>query len=556
MKMKTEKARWVAALLTVALLACITYSLSDVVFQTNDDQTIICLANGGVTGSPAAGSGFTSYGYGLLLAGLYGRWPGVPWHALLLSAGIWLCLTAILRSLFFLCAQKRQSPLLGLAAFLALYAGVGMKFVCYLQFTTAAGFGGAAAAALLFTLPQGRRACRWCGFFAMAAVLFGLLLRPESGLLALPVPLLAGLWQGLTRRRRPALMVCAVAVALTAGVWLADGALHAALVPGWQESQAFDSASAVVLDYRNTDETYRLARQHTDWTEELCQCFRNWELLFDRRFNTETLNRIAALAEAADPGPAPLTLAHKTLSMFKNTREFRWNALAYGILGLWALVLFLRRRDGLSALAVVAVGASLVAVVALFYGWLNRLPDRVAFVYALPSYTALLFLWGEAVSVRKRWIGLALLLAAAVLTVAVQPQDVLVLNNLSRRHRAAAAHEANVYAARHPQYVYVTDVSQAFYAFETETPPVNLVEWCSPLIRSAAYQEKLRLLGYPQGLDTLNLADEKVRLLIHSPAAVNRLTAALEADGLDWQWEEEMRLDALSVYRLKKTGQP
>ena len=139
---------------------------------------------------------------------------------------------------------------------------------------------------------------------------------------------------------------------------------------------------------------------------------------------------------------------------------------------------------------------------------------------------------------------------------AVQPQDVLVLNNLSRRHRAAAAHEANVYAARHPQYVYVTDVSQAFYAFETETPPVNLVEWCSPLIRSAAYQEKFRLLGYPQGLDTLNLADEKVRLLIHSPAAVNRLTAALEADGLDWQWEEEMRLNALSVYRLKKTGQP
>lgn len=549
--MNRERTRWLCALLMAAALMALTCALSGVVFQTNDDNTIVSVASGGVSGDGEPYNSFTSYGYGWLLCRLYRLCADIPWHGLGMFLLQGLCLAAVLRSVFYLCAQKGAAWWKGLAGFLALYAGVAMKFMCYLQFTATAGYCSGAAACLLFTLPEGRKARRLNGLCALGVMACALLLRPKGGLLGLPVPLLAALYRGLKKDRAAFRWGCALA-AVAIGLMLSDTLLTRLLVPGLTESQTFDEASAVVLDYQNTDHTYALALEVTDWNPALCACFRNWNLLFDHRFNTQNLTRLAQAVERDTPSPTLLQVAHKTLSVLRRYQEFGWNALGWGLCSLWLMAVLFRRRDWQGLLLTLALWLSLGAVIALFYGWLNRLPDRVAFVYALPVYALLLMLLLEHQPPVPLAACALLVAAAALVTVGLRGEDIWVRNNPRREMRAQITQQANDYASAHPDMLYVTDVTQGFYAFETETPPVNLVEWGSGLVRSPAYQHKFRRLGYPEGLDTRHLADENVRLLMSSSASLRRLQNVLEADGLDWTLVEEESFGSLTLCRLQK----
>ncbi|MDD3410640.1 MAG: hypothetical protein PHY12_07495 [Eubacteriales bacterium] len=80
----TARTRRIASFAITALLMVLALALSRVVFQTVDDNAIAMAASGGVTGAPYAGNCYTSYGYGWLIAALYGLCPGFPWHAALM----------------------------------------------------------------------------------------------------------------------------------------------------------------------------------------------------------------------------------------------------------------------------------------------------------------------------------------------------------------------------------------------------------------------------------------------------------------------------------------
>ena len=555
--MSLERKRWLAALLVVALLALVTYLSSDVVFQTNDDNAIVSAASGGVTGAPYAGNGFTSYLYGLLLSGLYRLSGGVPWHALLLSAAQLASLVCVLRSLLFVCDQRKRSPLWALLVFAGLYVGLALKFMTRLQFTATPGYCAAALAALLWTLPEGRRARTLCCLAGAMLMAFGLLLRLKGGLLSLPVPVLAGLavWMKRDGTRRAAAIACAGLLALTAVTWVADGALYRANEPGWQEQAAFDEASAVLLDYNNNDATYELALQETDWTPELIACVRRWSLFFDARFNTENLSAIARRLEESASHPTLYELFYKTGSVFKRYAEFRYIALAFALAGLWALVRLLRRRRLWDALLLVALAGSAVLVVAYFYGWMNRFPDRVAFAYAWSAYClAALVILDALADEAPLWamrLGALALALATVATFAVRPGDALVLPSSGREARARLTTEVNAYAAAQPDVLFVTDITQSFYAFSTERPSVNLLEWGSAMMRSPMYCRKFEALGYANGFACENLADDSVRLLFADPASLERLMACLGTDGVPWQAVEEASEGMFTVYRLE-----
>lgn len=555
MRLSRERDRWLAALATVALMAAVTYAVSGVVFQTNDDNSIVSAACGGVTGSPYPGNGFTSYLYGSALCAAYRLLPGVPWHALWLSAVELLALAAILRSLFFICQQKKRSPLWGAAAFIALYLGLSVKFITRLQFTAVPGFCAAAFAALIWTLPQGKRSRRLAcgvGFLLMA---FALLLRLKGGLLALPVPLMAGLvkWRKGKEASRCAFAACAAILAFAALAWLGDGALYRANEPGWAEQAAFDEASAVLLDYHNTDASYALALRVTDWSPELCQCLRNWSVFIDPRFNTENLTALAAAIEAAQPAPSLFDLAYKTGSVLRRYAEFRWNALAYGALGLWAFICLFRKREGWNALLLAGLALSTLMVIAYFYGWLNRFPDRVAFAYAFPVYTLTLLLCLEDAPSQGRAFPTIIAIVALAALVSFLPslEDRLVLPGSEREARNSLTLQANAYAADHADLIFVTDVTQGFDAFLAECAPVNLVDWGSAMIRSPMYRLKFERLGYPEGFTAHSLADENVRLLLTDEASLSRLTAYLSADIAPWQAVLEADEGAFRVYRLR-----
>lgn len=562
-----ERNRWLAALFVTALLLTCTYLVSDVVFQTNDDNAIASAASGGVTGAPYPGNGFTSYLYGLLLSGLYGALPDIPWHASLLTLAQALGLAAVLRSVLFICVQKHIRPLWGLVGFAALYAGLGVKFMTYVQFTAAPGYCAAGLAALLWTLPKGKRARAFncaagCGLMA-----FGLLLRFKGGLLTLPVPLMAGgtLILQKDENRRAAFLCCLSLAIFTAGAWALDNALYRANEPGWQEQAAFDEYSAVLLDYHNDDEAYALALQVTDWSPELIRCVRGWNLLMDERFNTENLRRLAEAIEAAQAPPDPAQLLYKTGSVLKRYQEFRWNALALGLLGCWAFWRALRAKRWQEGLLLAGLAGSLLAVIAFFYGWMNRFPDRVAFAYAWPVSVMiwLLFLGGsDPRNGRSRkapaWrtlpdLGAALLLAAALCTLIPHASDMLVIRgrNPSRESRAELTARVNAYAAARPETIFVTNVTQGFPAFSTERPPVNLYEWGSAMVRSPMYKEKATNLGYPDGLTARNLADGPVRLLLTDPGTLAMVMDCVQKDISDWTAVSEDDQGIFHVYRLE-----
>lgn len=58
--MNRERTRWLCALLIASALMALTCALSGVVFQTNDDNTIVSVASGGVSGEGEPYNSFTS----------------------------------------------------------------------------------------------------------------------------------------------------------------------------------------------------------------------------------------------------------------------------------------------------------------------------------------------------------------------------------------------------------------------------------------------------------------------------------------------------------------
>lgn len=556
-----ERTRWLSALLVVALVMAATYLCSDVVFQTNDDNGIVVAASGGVTGEPYAGNGLTSYLYGALLSGLYGLFSGLPWHSVILTAAQILSLIAILRSLFYICHQKHIHMLWGIVAFLGLYVGIGVKFMVRLQFTATPGYCAAALAALLWTLPEGRRARRFACGIGFGLMAFALLLRFKGGLLVLPVPLMMGAVKVIKKDRASKSIILVLAASLIfAGLsYGADQILYRINEKGWEEQAAFDEASAILLDYNNTDEAYALAEKVTDWSPELIRCIRNWNLLIDERFNTKNLTALAQAIEAHQTPPAIFEVIKKTGSIIRRYQEFAWNALAFALLGLAAFISFIRARRGWDTLLLIGLAGSMAAVIAWFYGIQNRLPDRVAFAYAWPVYVAALLVMTEALPCdcpagrRGASIGAVLLMLAGSVTLGLNLSDTLVLpsESATRSTRAALTMQANAYAADHPDTLYVTDVGQAFYAFSTDRPPVNLLEWGNAMVRSPMYRVKLDKLGYPQGFTTRNLADETVRLLFADDRSLQWLMACVNADIAPWQAILEEDMGMFKIYRLE-----
>lgn len=559
MSLSTEKARWLTALIAVAVLITATFIFSDVVFQTNDDNSIVSAASGGITGAPFAGNGYTSYIYGALLSRLYGAAPAVPWHALIMTAAQIVALIALLRSILFITDARGISPVWGILAFAALYIGIGLKFITHLQFTAAPGYCAGALAALLWTLPKGRRARIFSCIIGALLMTLAVLLRVKGGLLSLPVPLMVGA-MALGKRdgsHKAVLATCSAVIILTGAILVTNDALYKASDAAWVEYESFDEASAALLDYNNNDEAYALAAEATDWSPELMACVRNWSLLFDARFNTENLVSLAEAIDGSAARPTAFDVLYKTGSILRRYSEFGINAAVFALIGVWSLVRFLRAGRWREAILLAGSALSMLAVIALFYGVLNRLPDRVAFAYAWPVYSVALLLFFDSFSAtdgirikRISAVGTASALLTALLTVIPLWDDIMVLPSSERASRARLCGQANEYAASHAGNVYVTDVSQSFYAFSAERPPVNLIDWSSALIRSPLYAEKLRVLGYADGFDCSRLTDANVRVLFSSQSSLNAMMSCLNADYGAHAAAVEESVGGLTAYRL------
>lgn len=572
-----ERNRWLfSAMTALAALAAVLW-VSGLTFETNDDCSIVAVAAGYLTGAPDPATVSSAYGYGALLAGLYGLCGALPWHTLILLAGNAAGLTALLMGCLTLCAEYGASFLWGVGAWLGLFFGVLLPFAAQLQFSAVAGLAMAGALFLMATMPRAasRRAAvlRRTVSALLALLAFGL--RPNVALML--CPLWAVLAAGTLLRRAPGrrglLAFTACMVAGLCALYALDQALYAA-EPDWAAFAAFDRQATALLDYNAvplTAEQLSAAAKAAGFSDELLGMVRNWYFL-DSRIDAASLARLNGALAAIRGGSAavsPGSVLRATASVCRRYPMFGWNLLGWAAAAGIAAVAGLRRRRWQPAVQMAAHLGYGLLLIAYFYGVLGRFPLRLGYAVAVPTYALLLPLLFEALaggggrgdarpddaSPKRRWAAAALaaLMLGGALRFAGDPADGLALRGAPGRSRqnAALADAINRYVAGHPDRIFVTDYCQDFspLAVFGVGQLKNLIYWGSGISRSPAALRQLRALGYEE-LNAGQFFDGGVYVLLAGgDGARDALTAYLAADYGLGELRLEERTERFSVYR-------
>ncbi|HNW87387.1 MAG TPA: hypothetical protein PLP25_07275 [Candidatus Limiplasma sp.] len=574
---RNETSRWIFSALTVLLLLAGVFAFSDITFDTNDDCTIISIAAGYLTGAPDAATVYTSYGYGRLLAALYGWIGALPWHTLLLIAVNALADMALLVGCLSLCANKGARFYHGLLAFLALFFGVLLEYTAQLQFTAVSGVAFAAALVLASTLPANAGRKLKISRSALAALFatVSLGLRPNVALMLCPMAILfaAGCLLRRAPQRRWVALTCAGLTALVVAGYAADGALYGRQT-GWQAFQDFDSQATQLLDYQAqpiSSARYEAALKAAGWTVELGGMVRNW-YFWDRRVDTAHLKALnQSLAQSATQTGflgRVASVARATASIVKRYPVYRWNLLGWGLAALIAAIAALaHRRRWLAAQLAVHFGY-LLALIAYFYGVLGRYPLRLAFAAAVPFYALLLPVLADALAVSSldrpllkvgKRLGAGMLAALALgagLCLSLDGVRGLSARNAqpTGNRNAALSNAVNAYVSQHSDTLYFTDFCEDFDPFAQYAPGSlqNLIYWGSGVTRSPAAYRQMSAWGLTE-LDARHFFDGSVALLLTGgESARERLAQYLTADyGLQSLTVAE-QADGFTVYRATR----
>ena len=468
------------------------------------------------------------------------------------------------------CARCRISPLYGLAAFVALYAGVLVTFVIKLQFTATPAFAATAALCLLQATDGATDKRKRVARLTLVGLLmlYALALRAESCLMTLPLFVWLGIAR-LIRRASGGRWLTGVVIVLSALVCLGyagDLALYNASDEGWAASQPYIYQRSELMDFSDTTALASVAPAVTDWSPELTACVRDWFFL-DERITTEALAAVNAGLRATEAATTPFSVARATASILRRYGMFRWNLLPFALAVVFALIACPREKRLRGALALAGWPLYLLAIIAFFYGILSRFPTRVAFVAACPVYVMTLLSVAPMLNEgdgriqtktgRRSRRALALLCALALgcsaATLYESRDEMLCLRWQpgARQNGMAMTEAVNAYAVAHPDTVFVTELAQCASPLRgyQDGLPVNLMDMTTGYLRTPLYQEKLTRLGY-SAFSTRDLWDERARLIICDESRLQGLLAYIRADYGDVACIPERREPWFTVYRL------
>lgn len=562
--MTKERNRWVAALLLAALLMGLSFACCRMVYETNDDSSIVAAASGAVTGTPYAGNGFTSYLYGSLLAGLFRLFPSFPWHAFLLLALIYLSLSALIRSYLTVCAEQNISCKIALVLFAALYVGVLLPYVVMLQFTTVPALAASAGICLLLTSWKNVRNQMFAVLLGFLLLFCSLLLRVQSAWVALPLLLMFGISYAFeSRRYGKGIVVVCIAIAVGYGLFTVfDSMLYQWSDPAWAVFDEFNALHGSLLDYNNTDLATQASHELEAWTPWLTYMVRDWYML-DERMTVENLSELLGVMETLRPSFSVFSILKAAGSLLLHYPIFSLSLVGVSLFALYASIRLLSRKRYWSVLRMLGIYVYLIVFVAYFYGVLGRMPMRAAFTAGCPCYTLLVLNGLEAFepSHRKECsvlhpVVLAATLALCVATPVLRGNSFVPLRweeQLQDRTRYSSEVICE-YVTREENAgtLYLTDVTMDFapsFVYGDQLPS-NLLSWRCGMYHSPLYQEKLRQYGYDR-FTTENLFDDDVLLLVQDGSALSLLTSYLEKDYSPVSLETIDQGECFTVYRLK-----
>ena len=562
--MTKEHNRWVAALLLAALLMGLSFACCRMVYETNDDSSIVAAASGAVTGTPYAGNGFTSYLYGSFLAGLFRLVPSLPWHAIILLGLIYLSLSALIRSYLTVCSDKNIPCRVALVLFAALYVGVLLPYVVMLQFTTVPALAASAGSCLLLTSWKNAREQKSSVLLGFLLLFCALLLRVQSGWVSLPLLLMFGISYAFEHRSRgKGIAVVCIAVAIGYGLLTVfDSMLYQWSDPTWAIFDEFNALHGSLLDYNNTDLATQASHKLEIWTPWLTYMVRDWYML-DARMTVENLSALLGMMETLRPSFSVFSILKASGSLLLHYPIFSLSLVGISLFALYASIRLLSRKRYWAVLRMLGIYAYLIVFVAYFYGVLGRMPMRAAFTAGCPCYTLLVLNGLEAFEPSQRTersilrpVVLAATLALCIATPVLRGNSFVPLrweDQLQDRMR----HSSEViceYVTRedNADTLYLTDVTMDFspsFVYGDQLPS-NLLSWRCGMYHSPLYQEKLRQFGYDR-FTTENLFDENVLLLVQDGSALSLLTGYLEDDYSPVSVETVDQGECFTVYRLK-----
>ena len=290
-----SKSPFLVSFLIVSSLFGVAYLFFTPYFQENDDVFKLFFAKGVGTGlAPSEYLGHSNILAGLLLSGLYGWIPRIPWYGFYLLVPLFTGTWAFLASLFL---NRRSS--LRVFFFLILFLDIGVYYLYQFEFAISpqlAAQGGLFLLAALLERKDGRFLTRG---LALAAFLFSAaaIIRLDGLLLAalVSLPWLAAHgWEYHKKLLKKPFVVFLPAMALLVGGMTLFSRAYYESNPGWKDFLRLNHSIESLKDYRNPvyDEKTKPFFDEVGWTSNDLDLFRSYCYVDRDRNSVETYRKL------------------------------------------------------------------------------------------------------------------------------------------------------------------------------------------------------------------------------------------------------------------------
>lgn len=525
-----ERNRLFSSLFFVAALLCLTFYLLPLRYETNDENFLMYILAGYVTGRPEGFNVFTSGLFGYPVAWLYKLIPSVPWYPVVLLVCLFVTNFAILKSFLKMATTRDVHWSGGLGCYLFLFLTCLLFYIYRLQHTTVAGYAGAAACAIFLSRSSGdSRTTRISdivlfGFLIYIAlslrVQVGYIVSAFLGLLLLREAI--SCFKHRSRKKRTSLLLYGGVFVVIMASAFSFQSLYRNANPTWEPYFEFNTQRVLYLDYASPD--YWEAPELYDsigWSYTMEKAVQDEWYLIDKRITTETLATINQYKQqnwnVYESGGFN-SHAQYAAGLIKAV-SFSGTKIGYAIAALMCIsllsagILFSKRKitDALWALG---IPFTLLCVL-VFMAFRGRFISRLEFAITAPAAVIILlyFLsaWGQRRRetkpiVRTLFACVCLLASLWAVFPALQRSSVDILPGVwaDPGEAQSAKMAAEQYAVAHPDNFYIYDISLsmpttvfALYP-DLDAIPDNMMLYGGTTSNSPLYYRQLENQGFSQ----------------------------------------------------------
>ena len=185
---RSEKVRYIVAVLVIGLLMAVTYWFTPLHFGNNDEHRNMYTVAGYLTGTPSPLLLYSNVVFGYFLSGLYTLIPMIAWYSVMHVVFIFVSHVMILKSFMKIAARMNVAQIVPVSLFVILFAFFLFYNTAALFFTTTPAMIGAAACVLVASLYQGEsKRARIVDIVTIVTLLFfAYTIRSRSGMGVIP----------------------------------------------------------------------------------------------------------------------------------------------------------------------------------------------------------------------------------------------------------------------------------------------------------------------------------------------------------------------------------